>query len=114
MSASGQKRTCAVQKAVQLGMSALGHKRTLCDAEAMSALPLKADTANQSLNNPLSNIFLPSLTSIGPSHMSARRLRVKKRAEHRGPASLEILLLLQSTLQRALIRFCDSGHISAV
>src|SRR5882762_5356905 len=36
------------------------------------------------------------------------RLRVEKRAEHRGPASLEILILLQSTLQQSfdsLLRF---------
>ena len=32
-----RKRTCAAQ----LGMSALGHKRTFCDAGAMSALPPK-------------------------------------------------------------------------
>ena len=40
--------------------------------------------------------------------MSARRLRVEERAEHRGPASLEILILLQSTLQQSfdsLLRF---------
>ena len=67
-----------------------------------------ADAANQSPNNPLSNIFF-AIADINWTFAHVRaRLRVEKRAEHRGPASLEILLLLQSTLQQSfdsLLRF---------
>jgi hypothetical protein len=90
----------------------MGHEATYAPQHAMPlfdrfTIPLAqmADAANR---YPLSNIFLPSLISIGPSLMSAQRLRVEKRAEHSGPASLEILLLLQSTLQQSfdsLLRF---------
>jgi hypothetical protein len=48
-------------------MSALGQKRTFCDAEAMSALPPKADMDQRALNVrfvPLADI--PCLS--GPSH----------------------------------------------
>jgi hypothetical protein len=61
----------------------MGHKATYAPQDDMPlfdhlTIPLAqmADAANRSPNNPLSNIFLPSLKSIQLSPMFAQRLRV--------------------------------------
>ena len=56
-------------------MSALGHKRTFCDAEAMSALPPKADIRLSSLRTAGRTSLLLPIIATYRSQLSETRLR---------------------------------------
>ena len=64
-------------------MSALGHKRTFCDAGAMSALPPKADIRRQSLECPLSaNQASDAEIQSAAVMLSANRAGTKRQEKH--------------------------------